>query len=104
MPLFDPRGVLLGEVERVKADATAMDAWRALRDHLSEVIALAEPTGSSATRDAFAALGVDVRLRHDAGHFMWTLLEAALGLKVDHYFLPDSDRLLHWLLSYPSEL
>src|SRR5579884_2912270 len=105
MPLFDPRGRLVGEVERVNATPAAARAWRVLREQLGPVVALAEPGGSAETRAAFAALGADVRLRDDAGgFFMWPLAEAALELGTDHLFMPDSDRLLHWLLARPDEL
>lgn len=104
MPLYDPRGVLVEEVERVRNDPAASGAWRALRAQLGQAVALAEPGGSPATREAFAALGVDVRLRSPRSHFMWALVEAALELEAEYFFLPDSDRLLHWLLAYPDEL
>lgn len=106
MPLHDPRGALVCEVARVQADPRARAAWETLRAAATEVVAVASPTGSPATRDAFGALGARVQLRDDAGStaWMWALADAALAVDADHYFLPDSDRLLHWLLSYPDEL
>ena len=104
MPIHDPRGALAAEVGRVTSDPAASRAWQALREQLVAVIGLAEPAGSAATREAFGSLGVDVRLRRDSGHFMWGLAERALEIEADHYLLPDSDRLIHWLLAYPEEL
>jgi hypothetical protein len=106
MPPRDPRGVLVGEVARVDADVRARQAWAILREAATEVVAVASPTGSPATRDAFASLGASIRPREEggAGTFMWALVDAALAVNADHYFVPDSDRLLHWLLSYPDEL
>ena len=106
MPLHDPDGALAPETARVRADARAAAAWSTLRAALSEVAAYASAEASPATTAAFAELGATIRPRRDAtpGSWMWTLVDAALEVDADHYFIPDSDRLLHWLLTYPDEL
>jgi hypothetical protein len=106
MPLYDPQGALAPETQAVRADARAWSTWTTLRRALTHVLADAERTASPATRDAFASLGVTVRPRREAGpgSWMWSLAEAAVELDAEYYFMPDSDRLLHWLLTYPDEL
>ena len=105
-PLHDPRGALVAEVDRVRKDRRASAAWTALRATLADVVATASPEGSAATRDAFASLGFRIVARSEAGpgSFMWSLADLALALDADHYFVPDSDRLLHWLLAHADEL
>lgn len=105
-PLHDATGRLAAEVARVVANPKASAAWHRLRAAVVDVVVVPSPGTRPETVAAFERLGARVVQPADAmpGAYMWELLDVLDTLDAERYVVPDADRLIHWLGSYPDEL